>query len=139
MIVLEEYPGTLAALAALDQASGAKPVDRAETALRAAVQRLALEGAKVGIALWIVAQRADTSLLTGVLRSQLTQRLTFAVDADGLRMLHEGITPEQVEAAQGFRPGQAFIERPGMPLTQYRSDLLEYGDLVRLFDGEVPR
>lgn len=84
VVVMEEYPGTLAALQAIDAASGARPVDRLETKVRAAVQRIALEGAKVGVRLWLVAQRADASLLTGVLRSQLTQRFSFRQDPDGL-------------------------------------------------------
>lgn len=138
IVLLEEYPGTLAALQALDQASGAKVVDRVETRIRAAIQRLALEGAKVGVFLWIVAQRADASLLTGVLRSQLTQRFSFSQDADGLRMLHEAITPEQIEAAQTFLPGQAFAEIAGsLPVTQYRADLIDYPELVEIFTDKA--
>ena len=134
VVLLEEYPGTLSALASLDQASGAKVADRAETALRSAVQRLALEGAKVGVRLWLVAQRADTALLTGVLRSQLTQRLTFSTDADGLRMLHEGITPEEIEQVQTFLPGQALAEFTGsLPRTMYRADLIEYSELAEIY------
>ena len=134
IVVMEEYPGTLAALAAIDQANGARQADRIELKVRAAVQRLALEGAKVGVRLWVVAQRADASLLTGVLRSQLTQRLSFRQDADGLRMMHEGITPEEVQAAQTFKPGQGFIELIGeMPLTMFRADYLPYEELVERF------
>lgn len=135
VVVLEEYPGILAALQALDQASGAKAGERIETQVRAAIQRLALEGAKVGVRLWIIAQRADASLLTGVLRSQLTQRISFAQDDDGLRMLHEGITPEQIEASARFIPGQAYVEMHGvMPLTKYRADFIDYGGLCAAFE-----
>lgn len=135
VVVLEEYPGTLAALAAADQAAGLKPADRIEPHIRAAIQRLALEGAKVGVRLWIVAQRADASLLTGVLRSQLTQRLSFRQDADGVRMLHDGITPDQIQAMQTFRPGVAYAEYAGeLPLTLYRADLISYADFVRAFE-----
>jgi DNA segregation ATPase FtsK/SpoIIIE-like protein len=133
--VMEEYPGTLAALKAIDAASGAKANEKVETQIRANIQRIALEGAKVGVFLWIIAQRADTSLLTGVLRSQLVNRLSFAQDPDGLRMLHESITPEQIEIAQHFRPGQAFAEFPGKPLTQYRADLCTYEQLIRRYWG----
>lgn len=134
VIVFEEYPGLLAALAALDQANGSKQADRVELKVRAAVQRLALEGAKVGIRLWVVAQRADASLLTGVLRSQLTQRISFRQDSDGLRMLHEGITPEAIQAAQQFQPGQGYIEFLGeLPLTMFRADYMTYDDLVNRF------
>lgn len=130
VVVMEEYPGTLAALEAIDKANGAKVKEKVETHIRAAIQRLALEGAKVGVRLWLVAQRADASLLTGVLRSQLTQRLSFAQDADGLRMLHESITPEQIEQAQRFLPGQGFVEINGTEdLTRFRADLIDYEGL----------
>lgn len=135
VVLLEEWPGTLAALAAADVASGAKAAERVETCIKAAVQRLALEGAKVGVRLWIVAQRADASLLTGVLRSQLTQRLSFAQDDDGLRMLHEGITADDIQAAQRFVPGQAFAEMAGtLPRTTYRADFIDYARLVQIMD-----
>ena len=130
-VVLEEYPGTLSALAAIDQANGAKAADRVEVRIRADVQRLALEGAKVGIKLVVVAQRADAQLLSGVLRAQLVRRISFSQDPDGLRMLHEGITPEQVEAAQRFAAGQAYAEFAGeLPLTYFRADLLTYEQLA---------
>lgn len=136
IVVFEEFPGTLAALAAIDQANGAKTSSRIELHVRAAVQRLALEGSKVGVKLWVVAQRADAQILTGVLRSQLTTRLSFNQDADGLRMLHEEITPDQIQAAQRFEPGQAYAEIAGvLPLTYYRADYIGYDELVDLFDG----
>lgn len=134
IVVLEEYPGTLSALHSLDQASGVKVAERSETKVRAAIQRLALEGAKAGIFLWLVAQRADASLLTGVLRSQLTQRFSFRQDADGLRMLHEGLEPEDIERAASFIPGQAFAEMAGtLPLTQYRADVITYEEFSNVF------
>lgn len=134
VVVFEEYPGLLAALSALDQANGSKQSDRVELKVKASVQRLALEGAKVGVRLWIVAQRADASLLTGVLRSQLTQRLSFRQDADGLRMLHEGITSEEIQAAQRFQPGQGYAEFLGeLPLTAFRADYMTYDELVQRF------
>lgn len=139
--LFEEYPSMLAAIEGLDKASGAKPADRLETKIRAGIQRLALEGAKVGIRLWIVAQRGDASILTGVMRSQLSNRLSFAQDETGLRMLHESISSEQIEQASRFLPGQAFAEIPGTeskPLI-YRSDLLTYQQLTTVFSVPVNR
>lgn len=134
LVVLEEYPGTLATLAAMDKQMGLKASERMETKLRAAVQRIALEGLKVGVKLIIASQRADASLLTGVLRSQLTTRISFAQDADGLRMLHESITPQQIEEAATFSPGQGFVEIPGqVELTKFRADLITYEEYVEHF------
>lgn len=134
IVLMEEYPGTLAALQAIDAASGARPVDRLETKVRAAIQRLALEGAKVGVRLWLVAQRADASLLTGVLRSQLTQRFSFRQDPDGLRMLHETITPEQIDRAQSFPVGRAYAEIASNPApVEYQADYISYQMLTSRF------
>lgn len=140
IVLFEEYPGTLTALQALDQASGAKVADRIETKVKAAVQRLALEGAKVGVRVWMISQRADASLLTGVLRSQLTQRFSFALDDDGLRMIHEGIKPEQIEQADRFLPGQGFIEMAGqLRLTRFRADFTSYEGLAKIYaDTRAP-
>lgn len=138
IVLMEEYPGTLSVLAAVDAASGAKVGERLEPKLRARIQRLALEGAKVGVRLWVVSQRADASLLSGVLRSQLTTRLSFAQDDDGLRMLHEGITPEEIQLAQRFVPGQAFAEMAGvLPRTAYRADLIDYAELVAVMSDRL--
>ena len=135
IVLMEEYPGTLSALHAIDQATGAKPGDRIETMVRAGIQRLALEGAKVGIRLWMVAQRADASLLTGVLRSQLTERISFRQDPDGVRMLHEGLDPEDVEKVQGFAVGRGLFESAGTGVTEFQADLIEYEQMITHFKG----
>lgn len=134
IVVFEEYLGLLSALGSIDKATGAKPADRIETKVRAAVQRLALEGAKVGMRLWIIGQRFDASILSGVLRSQLTTKISFAQDADGLRMLHEGLSSEQIEQASSFIAGQGFVETPTLPLTMFRGDLMTYQQLVAHFE-----
>lgn len=137
LVVFEEYPGLLAALASIDSANSARGKDRAELQLRSAVQRLALEGAKVGVKLVLLAQRADANLLTGVLRAQLTARMSFRQDADGLRMLHEGIEPEQIERMTSFSPGVGYVEIAGsMELTQYRADYIDYTRFAKLY-GEA--
>lgn len=138
VVLMEEYPGTLAALQAIDGAAGARPADRLETKVREAVQRLALEGAKVGVWLWLVSQRADASLLTGVLRSQLTQRFSFRQDPDGLGMLHETITPEQIDRAQSFPVGRAYAEIAGDPVPiEYQADYIDYNTLASIFDQQI--
>lgn len=132
VVCFEEFPGIQAILQAFDKASGAKPAERTETRFKADLQRLALEGAKVGIRLLIVAQRADTAILTGILRSQLTQRISFRQDKDGLRMLHETITPEQIEAMPSYQPGMALCEFDGfLPLQKIKADFISYQELVR--------
>lgn len=134
IVVLEEYLGLLSALESLDKASGAKPAERVETKVRAAVTRLALEANKVGMRLWIIGQRLDASLISGLLRSQLTTKISFAQDADGLRMLYAGLSPEHIEQASSFIAGQGFVETPTLPLTMFRGDLMTYQQLVAHFE-----
>lgn len=134
LVVFEEYPGLLAAFNAIDASNNARGKDRVELKLKSSVQRLALEGAKAGIKLILLAQRADASLLTGVLRSQLTARFSFRQDSDGLRMLHEEITPTQIEKMTHFLPGMGYVEIAGTtPITQYRADFIDYHDFVEVF------
>lgn len=133
IVIFEEYPGLISAL---DQISGGSKAKNAVNgkAIQRVVSRLGLEGAKVGIRVWIMAQRADASLLTGVLRASLTQRFSFAQDAEGLKMLHESISDQQLLDAAVFKPGQAYAQISGeLPLTRYRADLIEYSEYVKCF------
>lgn len=135
IVLVEELPGLLGGLEALDKASGAKSVDRVELTVRAALQRLALEGHKVGLRVWLVSQRADATILGGVLRAQLTAKFSFAQDQAGLKMLHEDLTPEQIASAAQFLPGQGFAEIAGfLPLTLFRADYCSYDQLANFFD-----
>ena len=134
IVLVEELPGLLAGLEALDKSVGAKTADRVELKVRAALQRLALEGAKVGVRVWLVSQRADANILGGVLRAQLTAKFSFAQDQTGLKMLHEDLTPEQIASATQFLPGQGFAEIAGfLPLTLFRADYCSYAQLADFF------
>ena len=94
-----------------------------------------MEGAKCGIRLWLVSQRADASILTGPLRSQLCGKISYKIDDDGLRMIFEGITQEQIARAQKFEPGQGYIEITGVqPLIEFRGFLCDYPQLVRTYE-----
>lgn len=129
VVVFEEYPGALAAIEAIDKANGAKPAQRVETFFRAAVQRLALEGAKVGIRLVILTQRADAAILTGVLRSQLTVKLSFRQDLDGLRMVHPDVPKSLINEVLSAPPGVGLIEYPGEQTRLFRGIYTSYEDL----------
>lgn len=136
VLVFEEYPGLLAALKSHDAAVGAKVTERVEPKVRAAIQRFGLEGAKCGFRLILLSQTPSAELLTGVLRSQLTQRVAMALDGDGLRMIFPEITPELIEASMNFIPGQGIIELPGrLPMSQFRADFIDYDRLVSHFSN----
>lgn len=132
LVVFEEYPGMLEALKGHDQASGAKPGERIAGRCQSAIQRLALEGAKVGFRLVVCSQRGDASILTGILRSQLAVKLTFAQDPDGVAMVHPNLDQSQAWQVAGFEPGQGLVEAPTRPLTMFKGDFLSYTGLRRI-------
>lgn len=131
IVLLEEYPGLVERLQNLDSARGARTGDRFASKAAGLVGRIAYEGAKVGVVLLIVAQRPDAKIIGGPLRAQLSIRVTFAQDPDGLRMAHPELSSEQVRQ-NSWAPGAGFIEADGViPLTRFRSYRAELTDLHR--------
>ncbi len=141
VVVLEEYPGLLEALSSFD--AGQKPADRLRPRVEGAVARLLREGAKVGVRVILISQRMDASIVGGASRSQLGYRITMRVDnMDGIRMLHETATAEDVAEVVSFPPGRALVQAPGLPLTGAQIDRTPY-DVYRQrvfipVPGEVP-
>lgn len=125
LFVCEEYPSLLATLATTDAAL--KPTERRLPRVRAGVQRLVQEGAKVGVCVVMIAQRFEASVVDGAVRSNLGVRVSLRVDnADTVRMLHPDATAEVVERVRRFKPGEALIEQPGAPARFIRFDLADY-------------
>ncbi len=129
LVVLEEFPGLLAAAAADDAAEGRKPAERAAPRIKAGVRRLIQEGAKVGIRVLMLAQRMEADTVGGAERSNLGLRVTLREDnADSVRMLHPDVNPAWVALVHDAPAGHGLIEMPGMPLRLWKSDFLGYGD-----------
>lgn len=125
--VLEEYPGLLAALRSADAAL--KPAERRLPRVKAAVQRLQMEGAKAAIRVLEVAQRFDADIIGGAERSNIACRVTLRVDnGDAVRMLHPSAAPEQIEQITRFEPGYAFVDLPAQPGQVVRFDYVTYAD-----------
>lgn len=125
LIVLEEYPGLLAALDSADKAL--KPAERRLPGVKNAVQRLIQEGAKALIRVQVLAQRADANIIGGAERSNLGTCLSLRVtNADAVRMLHADATPETVEQIRAFPPGYAYLERAGAAAEIVRFDMADY-------------
>ncbi len=126
-IVLEEYPGLLAAAKALDAQRGAKPGDRLAPRLETAVGRLVKEGAKVGVLVLAIAQRMSADAIKTDDRMNLALRITHRVDnTDAVAMLHEGLSRDQAVAVRGFAPGVALAEQPGHDLRRVRMHHTSY-------------
>lgn len=129
MVVLEEFPGTLAQAKSEDAEQGRKPQERVATKIQAGVRRLIQEGAKVGVRVLIIAQRADAEIVGGAERSNLGTRISMHVDnRDAVSMLHPSASPELIEAVLHAPPGVGLIETPTIPLQLFKADLVEYSD-----------
>jgi DNA segregation ATPase FtsK/SpoIIIE-like protein len=137
LVVMEEYPGLIAAATEDDAAAARKPADRHAPRIRRDVARLVMEGAKCGIRALSISQRATAEVLGGTERSNFATRITLAVDnPDAVRMLHPYASPEVIEAAHEFPPGVGLIESPGHRLTRVRFDRLPYSQ-YRLALGDL--
>ncbi|WP_029211005.1 FtsK/SpoIIIE domain-containing protein [Arsenicicoccus bolidensis] len=126
-VVMEEYPGLLAAAKALDNEAGTKAGDRLAPRLAAALGRIVKEGAKVGIFVLVLAQRMSADALNTDDRMNLALRLTLRVDnGDAVAMLHDGITRDHVHAVRTFAPGVALVESPGTGVRRVRLHYTDY-------------
>ncbi len=135
LVVAEEYPGLLALTQADDDAEGRRGGARLEPQIKRAVKRLIQEGAKVGIRVFVMLQRADAATLGGTERSNLAARASFRVDnGDAVRMLHESADTLTLEALKTSAPGVGIIEHPGLPLTRFRADWLDYERYLAAID-----
>lgn len=125
-VVLEEYPGIVQACTAYD--STRKPAERVGPAVTGGIARLVAEGAKVGIRVMLLAQRADASILGGAMRSNFPLRMSLRVDNnDAVRMLHPQAPEDLVDESRRFEQGEAIWQEPGArePM-KIRGDLADY-------------
>lgn len=129
VIVLEEYAGLLRQAAAHDE--GLKPAERTAGKIKQRVGRLVSEGAKAGVRVVLITQRAEASIIDGDSRGQFGTRITLAVDnGDSVRLLHPQASPETVEAVIRFPVGRAlFWQHRQERIVQ--CDFTEYGEYRR--------
>lgn len=112
LIVLEEWAGVLRLIAG-DKALAAE--------VRGLVARLLAEGAKAGMRVLTIVQRAEAAVVGGFERAQALTRLSFAVDDEtSLRMLHPTATAEQGAEHATSAPGVALLTAPGIRLLRLR-------------------
>jgi hypothetical protein len=134
LVVVEEYGVLVDLLGAHDT----KEKTKLQPRFRAAVRSLLAGGAKVGIRVLLITQRADASGpsgLGGFERGQAAVRLSFRVDThDAARMLHPAITKESAEEHAAAPAGIALVSVPELPLARLRSPMMAdygtYADLV---------
>lgn len=148
-VVVEELAGLIEAAKAADAVQTRKGEPKIVDRIQGAIKRLMAEGAKAGIRVLLLVQRAEAGVIGGFARGQASLRLSFRVDdAESVRMLHPLVDPAlSVEHATAL-PAIALVSGPGLPLTRGRAphmpDYAKYLDLVQersrpaVDDGGVP-
>jgi S-DNA-T family DNA segregation ATPase FtsK/SpoIIIE len=127
LCVIEEYPGLL-------QLADATDKDMAKR-VRSAVSRLLAEARKVGIRVWIIAQRGDAKILGGFERSNLPLRITYSQEPEGVRMTHPGAPREAIEDHAVAPAGVALFSAPGSPMGRFRSPWCSFADYAAAVRG----
>lgn len=126
VVVLEEYGALLRQAATEDRAQ--KPQGKTSGRIKSAVARLVSEGAKAGIRLILIIQRADAEIVDGATRGQFGSRITMAVDnADAVRMLHPTLTAEEAEPVTRFPAGRCLFWQDKTTNTM-QGDLCSYSE-----------
>ncbi|MFC5994300.1 FtsK/SpoIIIE domain-containing protein [Pseudonocardia hispaniensis] len=134
VVVLEEW----AAVGRLVGHTRAKP-----SAVHRSVARLLAEGAKAGIRVVTIVQRAEADVVGAFERDQALTRLSFAVnDINTLKMLHPEVTPEQADVHATSPKGVALLTGPGLPLLRLRGPWIggygAYCDHIAATDAACP-
>lgn len=124
LMVVEEYPGLLRLLEAVDRKLAARA--------RLALARLLAEGRKAGVRCLLIVQRAEAAVIGSYERGQASHRLSYRVDtAATIEMLHPGV-PSDVAVEHATAPaGVALLTAPGQPLTRLRAPLCDYAEYCR--------
>lgn len=130
LVVLDEWPGSLAKADLEDRAAG--------KAIRLGVQRLVLEGAKVGVRVALAGQKLLADSVGSEVRANLPIRISFAIDApEAIRLLHpviddpEGLT----QRMRTWEPGRAVLDFPGRDIQEMRFRNVTYREYVERVEG----
>lgn len=142
LVVCEEWAGAIKRLEDHDRSAGAKLADRLAPQVVAGFSRLLAEGAKVGLRVMMVTQRASVAALgggdAGDARSNFGTVISLRTDsADSVKLLMGSISSELSSRIADFRPGEGLWHGPDLPLTVFRACLIgaePYGVYCRLAD-----
>lgn len=132
VVVLEELPGLLRVLDAVKTRD-----DDPGKRFRALMARLLAEGAKAGIRVVILAQRAEAAVVGAFERAMCSLRISFRTDnRASVELLHPGADPARADAHTTALPGIALMSRPGHELTRFRGPYLGgYAEYVAAITG----
>lgn len=137
VVVLEEYANLL--VAAENHGKDGKKIRAKIVSL---VGTLLREGAKVGVTVLTILQRAEAAVLHD--RSQYSLRIAYRQDnLDSIKMLFD--QPEQFDVSRivSLSPGRGVLCDSGQPLRWFQTPNPEYSDYVhavetRIYTGHIP-
>jgi hypothetical protein len=120
VVVLEELAGLLRALDAAKTRD-----DDPGKRIRMLIGRLLAEGAKVGVRVIILVQRAEAAVVGAFERAMCSLRISFRTDnRASVELLHPGCDPTIADAHTTSEPGIALVSMPGRPLARIRAPYL---------------
>lgn len=133
VVVFEEYAVLIEAMKAED--ARRKPAERVRSRIESMVGRLFFEGAKVGVRVILIVQRADADIVGGAMRSQAGTTITFGVDRpEAVKMLVANCPDELVEEIMEAPAGRALLWRHRQ-LGMMQADRTEYAAYREAFEG----
>jgi len=122
--VLEEYPGVLRALDAIDTKLAKR--------VRLHVARLLAESRKAGMVVTIIAQRAEAQIIGAAERAQCPTRITFGVSSvEDVKLLHPEAATGVAEGHVQSPAGVGLVSMPGQPVQRIRAPYVEYPEFVK--------
>jgi hypothetical protein len=130
-VIMDEYPGLLRAADVTDAKIGKR--------VRSLIARLVAEGAKVGVRVVLVAQRAEASTIGAGERAQAQGRLTFRVDnLEAVKLLHPDADDLAVDHTTA-PPGIALVSWPGRRVGRLRAPHMpSYGAFAAAVNPTTP-
>ena len=137
VVILEEYANFLTAL----EGHG-KDGKKLKARVVSLVGTLLREGAKVGVEVFTILQRAEASVLHD--RSQYSLRISYRQDnRDSIGMLFDQPEPEEISRIVSLSPGRGVLCDAGQPLRWFQTPNPAYSDYVhavetRIYTGHTP-
>lgn len=113
VVVLEELAGLYRSVDVFDKEAGKR--------IKAMIGRLLAEGAKVGVRVIVLVQRAEAAVIGSFERAMCSLRISFRTDnRASVELLHPGADPQMAAAHTIAEPGIALMTAPGRELTRIR-------------------
>lgn len=131
VVILEEYANFLTAL----EGHG-KDGKKLKARVVSLVGTLLREGAKVGVVVFTILQRAEAAVLHD--RSQYSVRISYRQDnRDSIAMLFDQPEPDEISRIVALSPGRGVLSDNGQALRWFQTPNPAYADYVRTVEERI--